>query len=107
MFYIKKEILKNLAKFTEKYLSRGLLFHKFAGFILLEFTSSQQRYSIKKVGSGPCNFTKKDTATQLFSCEFVEIFKTTYFYKTPPVAAIFPLFLCLSSLQSKTKIIFK
>ena len=34
-----------------------------------------------------CNFIKKDTPTQVFSCEFCEIFKSTFFYRTPPVAA--------------------
>ena len=32
------------------------------------------------------NFTKKET--QVFSCEFCEIFKNTFFYKTLPVAAL-------------------
>ena len=26
----------------------------------------------------------------MFSCEFCEIFKKTYFYKTPPVAGSYP-----------------
>ena len=26
-----------------------------------------------------CNFVKKETPTQVFSCQFCEIFKTTYF----------------------------
>ena len=33
------------------------------------------------------NFIKKDTLTQVFSCEFCEIFKNTFSYGTPPVAA--------------------
>ena len=33
------------------------------------------------------NFIKKETLEQVFSCEFSEIFKNTYFYKTPLVAA--------------------
>ena len=31
-----------------------------------------------------CNFLKKETLTQVFSCEFCEIFKNTFFYRTPP-----------------------
>ena len=31
-----------------------------------------------------CNFFKKESLVQVFSCE---IFKNTFFYKTPPVAA--------------------
>ena len=35
-----------------------------------------------------CNFIKKkQTPTQLFPCEFCEISKNTYFYRTPLVAA--------------------
>ena len=36
-----------------------------------------------------CNFIKKETLAQVqvFSCEFFEISKNTFFYRTPPVAA--------------------
>ena len=33
------------------------------------------------------NFIKKVTSTQVFSCEFCEIFKNTFFHRIPPVAA--------------------
>ena len=33
------------------------------------------------------NFIKKETLTQMFSCEFWDIFINTYFYRTPLVAA--------------------
>ena len=33
------------------------------------------------------NFIKKETLTQMFSCEFCETFKNIYFYKTHLVAA--------------------
>ena len=46
---------------------------------------------ITETQSGPppyaCNFVKKETLAQVFSCEFCEIFKGTFFYRTPPVAA--------------------
>ena len=29
----------------------------------------------------------KETLAQVFSCEFCEIFKKTFFHRTPPVAA--------------------
>ena len=32
-------------------------------------------------------FIKKDTLAEVFSCEFCEIFKNTFFYRKPPVAA--------------------
>ena len=36
---------------------------------------------------GACNFIKKGTLAQVFSCEFCEISKNTFFYRTPLVAA--------------------
>ena len=36
-----------------------------------------------------CNFIKKKTLAQVFSCEFCEISKNTFSYKTPLVAASF------------------
>ena len=34
-----------------------------------------------------CNFIKKETLAQVFSCEFCEISKKTFFDRTPLVAA--------------------
>ena len=34
-----------------------------------------------------CNFIKKETLAQVFSCEFCEIFKKAFFCKTPPAIA--------------------
>ena len=34
-----------------------------------------------------CNCIKKGTLAEVFSCEFCEIFKNTFSYRTPPVAA--------------------
>ena len=34
-----------------------------------------------------CNFIKKETVEQVFSCEFHEIFKNTFFHRTHLVAA--------------------
>ena len=34
-----------------------------------------------------CNLIQKVPPTQLFSCEFCEIFKNVFFYRTPLVAA--------------------
>ena len=33
-----------------------------------------------------CNFIKKEALAQVFSCEFCEIFKNTFFHRTPLVA---------------------
>ena len=37
-------------------------------------------------GLQPCNFIK-ETQTQVFSCEYCEIFKNSFFYRAPPVTA--------------------
>ena len=34
-----------------------------------------------------CNLIKKETLAQVLSCEFCEISKNMFFYRTPPVAA--------------------
>ena len=34
-----------------------------------------------------CNFIEKETLAQVIFCEFCEISKNTFFYRTPPVAA--------------------
>ena len=33
------------------------------------------------------NFIKKETVAQVFSCEFCEVSKKNFFYRTPPVDA--------------------
>ena len=37
--------------------------------------------------AGPCNFNKKESLAEVLSCEFCEISKKTFYYRTPPVAA--------------------
>ena len=56
---IKKGLLKNFSKFTEKHLCQSLFFNKDAG--------------------AADNFIKKETLAQVFSCEFCKIFKNTFF----------------------------
>ena len=56
----KKGILEKLAKLTAKHLSQSFFFNQAAG-------------------PEPCNFFKKETPKQVFSCEFCKIFKNTYF----------------------------
>ena len=53
---IKKVVLKNFAKFTEKHLCQSLF--------LIKLT---------------CDFIKKETLAQVFSCQFCDIFKNTFF----------------------------
>ena len=51
-----------------------------------------------------CNFIKKETLAQVFSCEFCEISKNTFSYRTPLVAAsvVYSCFStgCLSEMNS-------
>ena len=57
--FCKEGVLKNFAKLTGKHLRQSLFFNKVAG--------------------GACHFIKKETLAQVFSCEFCEIFKNTFF----------------------------
>ena len=54
---MKKDILRNFAKFTEKHLCQNLFFNKVTGL----------------------NFIKKETLAQAFSSEFCEISKNNFF----------------------------
>ena len=68
--FCKKDVFENLAKFTGKHLRQGLFLNKVAG-----------------LRPKACNFLKKETLAQVLSCECYEVFKNTYFYRTPLVAA--------------------
>ena len=63
--FCKKGALRNFGKFTGKHLCQSPFFNKVAG----------------------CNFIKKETMTQLFSCEFCEISKNTFSHRIPPLGA--------------------
>ena len=65
---IKKGVLRNFAKFTEKHLCQSLFLNKVSGL-------------------KPASFIKKETLAQVFSCEFCEISTNTFSYKTPLVTA--------------------
>ena len=74
--FCEKGVLRNFAKFTGKHLYQSLFFNKVAGL-------------------RPATLFKKETLAQVFCCEFCEISKDTFFYRTPPVAvskAITPTF---------------
>ena len=60
----------------------------------MTFVSYQQTYQNSDTATGGAllkpkvfNFVKKETLAEVFSCEFDEIFKNTFFYRTAPVAA--------------------
>ena len=60
---LKKDVLKNFAKFTGKHLCQSLF--------------------LKKVeGLKPTILLKKETLAQFFSCEFCEILRTPFFVDT-------------------------
>ena len=60
--FCKKGVLVNFAKLTGIHLCQGLFFNKVAG-----------------LRPEACNFIKKKTLTQMYSCEFCEIYKNTFF----------------------------
>ena len=63
---LKKVFLANFANFTEKRLCQSLFLVK------LHFSA--------------CNFIKKETLAQVFSCKFCKICKNTFSFRAPPVA---------------------
>ena len=69
------EKVKNFAKFTWKHLCQSLFFNKVAG-----------------LRPQACNFIKKETLAQVFSCKFCEILKNTFFQVTPPLAGVRKVF---------------
>ena len=66
-----KGIPKKFAKFTGKHLCQSPFFNKVVGLRPAK----------------ACNFIKKETLAQLFSCEFCNISKNIFLYRTPLVAA--------------------
>ena len=73
--FCKKGVVRNVSKFTGKHLCHSLFFNKVAG--------------------PACSFIKKETLAQVFSCEFCEISKSTFSYRTPPMVASFYTFFYL------------
>ena len=67
-----KGALRNFGKFTGKHPCQGLFFKKVAGRPEKEITK---------------DFIKKESLAQVLSCEFGKISKSTFCYRTPPVAA--------------------
>ena len=57
--FCKKGVIRNFAKFPGKHLCQSLFF-------------------LTKLQTDTCNFIKKDTLAQVFSCEFCKIYKTTF-----------------------------
>ena len=53
--------------------------------VLRNFTEFTGKH-LNKVAGMACNIIKKETLAQVFSCEFCEISKNTFFYGTSLVA---------------------
>ena len=56
--------------------------------MFLEISQNSQksicaRVSLLNKVTEACNFIKKETLSQRFSCKFCEIYKNTFFYRTP------------------------
>ena len=62
--------------------NRGVLCKK----VLLEILQNSQENTCASLFFQACNFIKKETLAQVFSCEFCEI-SNTYSYRRPLVAA--------------------
>ena len=101
---LSRDTLKDFGNFTEKHLCRSLLFNKVAGWKPETVRSSRWRWSVKQgvlknftnfTGKNLCwtlfiilknicerlllKFISRETRTHVFSCEFRELFKSTYF----------------------------
>ena len=61
--------------------------------VFLEISQNSQENTCARVSflitlqATTCNVIKKETLTQVFFCEYCEISKNIFFYRTPPVAA--------------------
>ena len=69
--------------------------------MFLEISQNSQENTYARVPEA-CNFVKKETLAQVFSCEFCEISKNIFSHRTPLVAASV---LLISRFQNKAKIL--
>ena len=79
---VKKGVLKNFAKFTGKHLCQSLSFNKVAGLrsaTLLKKRLWRRCFPVNFAKFLAFNFIKKETLSQVFSCEFCKISKNTFF----------------------------
>ena len=58
-----------------------------ATFMLQLFYDKNSRQTLASYRLEACNFIKKETLAPVFSCEFCKIYKNTFYYRTPLVAA--------------------
>ena len=81
---------KNLVQASVFSLPRSSRPEVFCKKIFLEISKNSQENTCARasflIKSQACSFIKKDALAQVFSCEFYEIFKNTFFHRTPLVA---------------------
>ena len=58
-----------------------------ATFMLQICYDKNSRQTLANHRPGPATLLRKKTLAQVFSCEFCEIYKNTFYYRTPLVAA--------------------
>ena len=102
---VRKGVLTNFAKFT----GNICLPQKMPSACLLKnFTISTEKNTCVRVSfltKLQCNFIKKETLTEVFSCKYCEIFKNSFFYRTPPVAASVEFLIVCDSCFKNSKIL--
>ena len=73
------------------FLMESVVWRCFVKKVFLEILQNSQENTCAKVSflikPQACNFIKKETLTQVFSCKFCEISRNTFFHRTPLVAA--------------------
>ena len=77
LLFLEKRADKNCFSYSKTSLTLKLISHINSS--LLSIKTSEEAVA--------CNFIKKETLAQAFSCEFYEISKNTFFYRTPLLAA--------------------
>ena len=75
---VRKIVLRNFTKFTAKHLYQSLFFNKVAGLKPATLLKTILRHRCQV-----CIFIQKETLAQVFSCEFCEISKNTFFIEHP------------------------
>ena len=96
-FYCKLRINSVTERLSDEGHFITLLYHKIEAvvqrcsvkkvFLKISQNSQENTYAKGSFFLFFCNFIKKETLALVLSCEFCEIFKNNYFYRTPPMAA--------------------
>ena len=107
--FLRKGVLKKCSKFTAEHPCRSAISIKLlcngtskwfitsfesALILIILFKSIGPTCSVKKVYA--CNFIKKETLAQVFSCVFCDISENTFSNRTPLVAAFCSYYYCIS-----------